>query len=53
MVVEAMTKDVVGQVDAKIAKQIDEQIKSRLSQSLLSKLDIDSVVNKAIKNIKD
>jgi hypothetical protein len=50
--VEVMTKSVVGEVDKKIAELLNDEIKKRLSGSLLEKINVDAIVNNAIREIK-
>lgn len=50
--VEAMTKSVVAEVDAKIAATLNDAIKSRVSASLLAKLDVEGITQKALSELK-
>ena len=50
--VQTMTKDVVAQVDATISKRLNEELRRRLSDSLLSKINLDAITESTLASFK-
>lgn len=50
--VSTMTKDVIAKVDAKIAEALKAEVKAKLGESLLSKVDVDGITAKALEQMQ-